>query len=438
MTRLIRLVVAVGVLLSACAPVADPGTVADVTEPAAAIETVTTTTPPTTFAPSPVPTTTTGREARALYIATTLERLSLESKIAQLIMAEFSGSDGAAALDLLNRYPLGGFLLKSANGNLTSSIQTRELTAGLQSASTVPLLLAVDQEGGRIDRVTFDDIIRFPSARVFGSLNDETLTERAAWATGVQLFSLGVNVDFAPVADVNVLGDANPAIGDRSYGTDPEAVAAMTVAALDGFRSSGVAAAVKHFPGHGNTRVDSHLGLPIVETDTATWERTDLVPFAAAVEAGTPMVMVAHVAFPALDATGMPASLSEPIVGGRLRRGLGFAGVVVTDDLANMAAVSGWGPGERAVRALVAGADLLLNPGNIESAIAAIVEEVESGRLPVAAIDAAAGRILGLKYDLGITDSFPAGALDEATRETVAVVLAEVAAACAAAALDCR
>ena len=361
----------------------------------------------------------------------------MEGKVAQLIMVEFSGSDGSAALALLNRYPLAGFLLKSANGNLVSSSQTRELTARLQDASSVPLLLAVDQEGGRIDRIRFEDIVRFPSAEVFGILNDDALTERAAWATGVQLASLGINVDFAPVADVNVLGDANPAIGDRSYGSDPDVVADMTVAALEGFGRSGVGAAVKHYPGHGNTRVDSHLGLPVVETDVATWEATDLVPFAAAVEAGAQMVMVAHVAFPALDPTGAPASLSELIVGGRLRQQLGFTGVVVTDDLANMAAVSEWGPGERAARALVAGSDLLLNPGDIDAAIAAIVDEVETGRLPLAAIDAAAARILGLKFDLRIKAADTIGPLDRSSRDAVSKVAGDIAAACAVVSLDC-
>lgn len=387
--------------------------------------------------PAIVSTTTPAPDARAAFISSTLEGLSLEGKVAQLIMVEFSGGDGSAALDLLNRYPLAGFLLKSANGNLVSSSQTRELTARLQDASSVPLLLAVDQEGGRIDRIRFEDIGRFPSAEVFGILNDVALTERAAWATGVQLASLGINVDFAPVADVNVLGDANPAIGDRSYGSDPDVVADMTVAALEGFGRSGVGAAVKHYPGHGNTRVDSHLGLPVVDTDVATWEATDLVPFAAAVEAGAQMVMVAHVAFPALDPTGAPASLSELIVGGRLRQQLGFTGVVVTDDLANMAAVSGWGPGERAVRALVAGSDLLLNPGDIEAAIAAIVDEVEAGRLRLAAIDAAARRILGLKFDLGVTAAGTIGPLDQTSREAVSKVADDIAAACVVVGLDC-
>ena len=438
MIRFGRLLVVVGLLLAACGPAADRDNTPAATAPSAAATTLPT---PTSTVPTEtsaiVSTTTSVPTARAAFISTTLAGLTLEDKVAQLIMVEFSGGDGSAAVDLLNRHPLAGFLLKSANGNLVSSTQTRDLTARLQAASTLPLLMAIDQEGGRIDRVRFEDVVRFPSARVFGILNDRALTERAAWATGVQLDSLGINVDFAPVADVNVLGDANPAIGDRSYGSDPDLVAGMTVSALAGFDRSGIAAAVKHYPGHGNTQVDSHLGLPVVETDVAAWEATDLVPFAAAVETGVPMVMVAHVAFPALDPTGAPASLSEPIVNDRLRDQLGFTGVVVTDDLANMAAVSGWGPGERAVRALVAGADLLLNPGDVDSAIAAVLDAVEADRIPLTTIDAAVGRILGLKFDLKIGSNGPIGPLDQTTREAVSSVVGDVAAACAAVGLDC-
>ncbi len=393
----------------------------------------------TTTVPSPVtsaatPTTSgTMRDERASFVDESLAAMTLEQKIGQLLMVEFSGSGAAGARSVLEEYEITGFLLKSANGNFVSSEQVRELTGSLQSGSTIPLLLAVDQEGGRIDRIRFPDVRRFPAPRVFGRIADPVLTEEAARATGVQLAALGLNVDFAPVADVNVLGDGNPAIGDRSYGDDPELVAEMTVAAVRGFRRAGVAAAVKHFPGHGNTAVDSHLALPVVQTDPATWETTDLVPFAAAVEAGVPMVMVAHVAFPALDPDGLPASLSAPITTGKLREGLGFDGVIVTDDLANMQAVAGWSPGERAVRSLLAGADLILNPGDVGAAVDAIMKAVAGGRIEMSRIDTAVARILGLKYDLGSMEL----SLDAETRSDIESVAERVAEACRAASLDC-
>jgi beta-N-acetylhexosaminidase len=363
--------------------------------------------------------------------------MSVEGKAAQLLMIEFGGADGQAVLDLLASYSLGGVLLKSANGNLVSSDQVRRLTTGLQEAGGIPLLVAIDQEGGRIDRIHFDDVQRFPAAGVFGLLADPALTEGAAWATGVQLASLGINVDFAPVADVNVLGDGNPAIGDRSFGSEPGLVAEMTVAAVEGFARAGVASAVKHFPGHGNTAVDSHLGLPVVQTEVDTWFNTDRVPFAAAIEAGVPMVMVGHIAYLGLDAEGLPASMSEVITEGRLRTDLGFAGVIVTDDLANMAAVAAWGPGERAVNALAAGSDLLLNPGDVEVAIAALVTAVQEGRILESTLDSAVSRILRLKFDLGLLDGIHPVEVDGEVRDSIADIADRIGEACRRAGLDC-
>ncbi len=379
---------------------------------------------------------TTIRDPKAAFIEESIASLDVAGKAAQLLVVEFAGSDGSVGLDLLDTYALGGFLLKSANGNLSSSTQLADMTSRLQEASAIPLFIAIDQEGGRIDRVRFDDVQRFPSAQVFGELGDAALTEQAAWATGVQLGELGINLVFAPVADVNVLGNGNPAIGDRSYGSDPELVAAMAVAAVQGFERAGIAAAVKHFPGHGNTAVDSHLGLPVVLTDVEEWTTTDRVPFEATIRAGARMVMVAHVAFPALDADGLPGSMSPAITRGQLRTALDFTGVIVTDDLANMLAVAAWAPGERAVRALEAGSDLLLNPGDVEAAVSSIVAAVSDGRISEELIDAALVRIFGLKFDLGLSGSRPIQ-MDQETRQAVAAAGIAVADACAAAGFDC-
>lgn len=426
-----------GVLLTAVL-VACSSPAASTTVPTTTTSSVPPTSTSTTVLETTVPdsTSTTIREPRESFIEDSIASLDLAGKAAQLLIVEFVGSDGSAALDLLATYPLGGFLLKSANGNLASSIALTDMTSRLQNASAIPLFIAVDQEGGRIDRVKFEDVRRFPSARIFGELGDAALTEQAAWATGVQLAELGINLDFAPVADVNVLGDDNPAIGDRSYGSDPELVAAMAVAAVQGFERAGIAAAVKHFPGHGNTAVDSHLGLPVVLTDIREWAATDRVPFEATIRAGARMVMVAHVAFPALDADGLPASMSPAITTGQLRAALGFTGVIVTDDLANMLAVAAWAPGERAVRALEAGSDLILNPGDIEAAVSAIVEAVADGRISEELIDAALVRILDLKFDLGLSEPRPSP-MDAETRAAVAAARMAVADACAAVGLDC-
>lgn len=354
--------------------------------------------------------------------------MSVREKAAHLIMVEFTGGDADPVVELLGSTPIGGVLLKSANGNLVSPKQTVDLIGAIQAAAPVPLLIAVDQEGGRVDRVRFDEVVRFPSARVLGILNDESLTEQAAWATGTQLRALGFNLDFAPVADVNVLGDANPAIGERSFGDDPELVAAHVRAAVAGFQRSGILAAVKHFPGHGNTSVDSHFGLPIVQTSEEDWAQTDLVPFVA-VAPQVPMVMVAHVAFPELDPAGLPATLSAAITG-RLRAI--FDGVIVTDDLGNMGAVAGFEVGERAVLSLLAGADLLLNPGDPNLAVESIAAAVESGRLPEERLDESVRRVLDLRRNAVPAPGWPPSAWDE-----VAAIAARIADACDDVDLDC-
>lgn len=175
----------------------------------------------------------------------------------------------------------------------------------------------------------------------------------------------------------------------------------------------------------------------MVLTQRDEWAATDLVPFAAAVDDGVPMVMVAHVAYPALDPEGLPASLSPLITHEQLRVGLGFEGVIVTDDLANMAAVSGWDPGERAVRALLAGSDLLLNPGDVEAAVSAIVAAVNSGRIEERLIDEALTRLVGLKTDLGILDRAPAQPPTPESLASIAALVADLDAACAEVGLDC-
>jgi beta-N-acetylhexosaminidase len=428
-------------LATACGPAGTSSTTTTVVvAPSPASVASSTTVNPETTTPQSTSTTsiaTPSTPAKPDLVERMIEAMSLRVKAAQLIMLEFVGADGSSASQVLAEFPVGGFLLKSANGNFVSADQVRGLTTLLQSESETPLLFAVDQEGGRIDRVRFDGFQRFPSAQVFGTLNDPGLTELAAWATGVQLAGLGINVDFAPVADVNLLGDGNPAIGDRAFGDDPALVSTMAVSAVRGFRSAGIAPAVKHFPGHGNTAVDSHFGLPVVGIGVEEWTQLDRVPFKATIDAGVPIVMVGHVSFPALDPDGLPASLSESITGGELRTGLGFAGVIVTDDLASMEAVAGWSTGERAVMALVAGADLLLNPGEVGEAVTAILRAVEDGRVTEYSIDQALHRILSLKADLGLFEFSPTAPLDAATRDAVNAIGREVTNACTVAGLDC-
>jgi beta-N-acetylhexosaminidase len=221
---------------------------------------------------------------------------------------------------------------------------------------------------------------------------------------GRQLSRAGVNTDFAPVVDTGF----GAAIGGRSFGEDPELVAEMGVASVEGFEAAGVVSAAKHFPNHGAAASDSHKTLPVVDHDLATLRSYDLPPFEAAVAAGVPMVMVGHLLYPAIDPE-RPASLSPDAIG-MLRGELGFEGVVVTDDLAMAGASGGGSPARAAVGAVKAGADLLIissPPQQQADAYDAVLGAVESGKIPRERIEASVGRILKVKEDYSLGDGAP-------------------------------
>jgi beta-N-acetylhexosaminidase len=210
----------------------------------------------------------------------------------------------------------------------------------------------------------------------------------------------GVNVVLAPVADLNTAG-TDGAIGNRSYGEDPQVVADMVRAAVGGLQDAGVAAAVKHWPGHGATEVDSHLSLPVLDITRTAWEERERVPFQAAIDEGVDIVLVGHLALPELDPAGDPATVSPVLIEELLRQQLGFDGVVMTDAL-NMGAVADIERGDLVVEAVAAGADILLVPPDLAVAYNAVIQAVESGRLPEERIDQAARRVLVLKNHLGL------------------------------------
>jgi beta-N-acetylhexosaminidase len=223
------------------------------------------------------------------------------------------------------------------------------------------------------------------------------LTEAAWRAAGAELAAVGVNVDFAPDADVTAT-PGNTVIGSRSYGSTPSAVAEQVAAAVRGLQAAGVAATLKHFPGHGNTVVDSHQALPVLGQSLADLTSTDLPPFQAGIAAGSWLVMSGHLDVAAID-KGVPASFSSKVLGPLLRGQLGFGGVVVTDAL-NMAPAMAWPPGEAAVRALLAGNDLLLMPPDLAAARQGLLDALGSGRLPRARLVEAVTRIATLRYEL--------------------------------------
>ncbi|MGC5013281.1 glycoside hydrolase family 3 protein [Streptosporangium sp. DT93] len=343
-----------------------------------------------------------------------LGSMSVEEKIGQLFMpvlygpaadtvsgenqARFGASTPAK---VVARHRPGGVILFPWAGNIKSVRQVVALTNGLQKASPeIPLLIAADQENGKVSRLA-PLVTDMPGASVIGSTGDASLARRAAEVTGTELRALGINLDFAPVADVN-LNPRNPVIGPRAYGSDPRKVAPMVAAAVRGFHDAGIAATAKHFPGHGDTNVDSHTGLPVIKHSRAQWGRLDAPPFAAAIGKDVDAIMTAHVVMPRLDPSGDPATLSRPILTGLLREKLGFDGVVSTDALDMEGVRKRYGDGQVAVRAILAGVDLLLMPPDYDEAHRAVLAAVRSGKISEARLDQSVRRLLKLKAARGL------------------------------------
>ncbi len=315
-------------------------------------------------------------------------RLSLPELAGQVLVARWSGTGAPSAL--VRRLHLGGVI--AFEDNAASADQLRRTTTRLQQEvrRPWPVLVGVDQEGGLVERVT-TGVTSFPAFMAAGAADRPPLTRTAYAAAGAELRSLGVNVDFAPVADVTV-GPADPAIGSRSAGSAPGPVAEQVLAAARGYGDGGVVPVVKHFPGHGSVTTDSHVALPVQGRSRAALRATDVGPFAAAVDAGLPAVMVGHLVVSSVD-PGVPATVSRPVVSGMLRGDLGFEGVVVSDAL-EMAALDGV---ERpAVGFLRAGGDLVLLPPDPAVTRGTIVDAVRRGSLDRQRLEQAAARVVAM------------------------------------------
>ena len=321
---------------------------------------------------------------------------ALRRDILTTLLPGFDGPKAPAwVLERLND-GLGGVCIFGQN--VESAEQLRALNATLRAANP-DAVIAIDEEGGDVTRLFHDRGAPFPGNAVLGRIDDVELSRRVAAAVGAALVATGCTLTFAPDVDVNANPD-NPVIGVRSFGADAELVARHTAAWVDGLQQAGVAASAKHFPGHGDTATDSHLELPVVDLPLATLRARELVPFRAAIAAGSRTIMTSHILLPQLDAEH-PATFSTRILQGLLRGELGFDGVIVTDAL-DMAGASGvHGIPEAAVRALAAGCDLLcIGTDNTDDELTEIVTAVEAaiavGRLPVERVRDAAARVRAL------------------------------------------
>ena len=323
---------------------------------------------------------------------------TLEALCGTLLIGGFHGTEVPAFFaEALQRGALGGAILFKRN--LTGDPEhVSALNAALAQAASrdAPPLLAVDQEGGRVARIKAPALELPPMLRL-ASTGDESLVEEAGHVSAAELVALGVTMNFAPVLAVHT-NEANPIIGDRAFGTEPERAARFALAFARGMAAGGILACGKHFPGHGDTTTDSHLELPVVAHDRARLDRVELLPFRLAAAAGLPAFMPAHVHYPALD--DVPATLSHRIATDLLRGELGYRGVLISDDLEMKAIASRYGYGEAAVLAVAAGCDALLvcsDEAAIGLALDGLVARAEKDATFRARCEQAAGRILAMR-----------------------------------------
>ena len=332
-----------------------------------------------------------------------LADMTLREKLCQLLVVQpqmLTGEKTVTAVDdaliaALKEYPVGGFLLAAAH--MKTADQLSALTRDLSRAAP-GAILAVDEEGGRVGRLMYS--VGTTKLQSMYSYKDEgTKTAyKNAWILAQDLQSFGFNTDFAPVADVWTV-KGNAAIGDRAYSDDYDEAAELIASAVKGFHDGGTLCCLKHFPGHGSTATDSHEEAAVVQKDLATLKKEDLKPFVSGIEAGADMVMVGHITVPEID--DQPASQSKKIMTDLLRRDLGFEGVIITDGL-QMAAAGGIPDGEKALRCLNAGADLLLEIADIPGTVETLEQAVRDGKLSEERIDESVLRVLHLKLDAGL------------------------------------
>jgi beta-N-acetylhexosaminidase len=298
---------------------------------------------------------------------------------------------------ILQKRGFAGVIFFAQNAGETA--KTVRLVDAMQSASgsvegRPQLLTAIDQEGGLVTRL--GQGTQGPGNMALGAVGDVSATKEMAGIIGQELAAIGINFNFAPVADVNS-NPANPVIGTRSFSDDPQAAAEHCVAFMEGLRETGTISTLKHFPGHGDTRADTHLGFASTAKSWAEIDACEMIPFRAGIAAGAPLVMAAHVAAPAVTGSDAPSTLSAAILTDRLRGELGFTGAVVTDALEMGAIRQRYGSAEAAVAALQAGADLLLCPLDYCAAFDGVVDAVRGGILTEARIDESLRRISSLR-----------------------------------------
>ena len=406
-------------------------------------------------APAAASPTVTSTETASPEVEKLIENMPLKQKVTQMIMPDFrkwqeanqeSPQDltkvNAEVADAIDKYDFGGVILFAENVKETK--QTLALTQDMQKAAIenkanngkIPLLLAIDQEGGIVYRLGTGTAL--PGNMAIGATNDPKLAKEAGQIIGRELSALGLNVDFAPVLDTNN-NPQNPVIGLRSFSSDPNRVAYLGIPMMKGIQDYNVAVAAKHFPGHGDTAVDSHTGLPLVDKSLAELEKLELLPFKKAMDEGVDLLMTAHIQYPQIEKdqvvskeTGeriyVPATLSDDILTGLVRKKYGYKGVIVSDAMGMDAIAKNFGEVEAVKMAIKAGVDLVLMPTTlrskadltkIDTIVNAVVDAVQTGDISEDRLNESVRRILTLKEKRGVLNFDPSARTAEKAEEAV-------------------
>ena len=334
-----------------------------------------------------------------------LSDLSLEEKVGQMI---FAGIKGTVITNetkkIISTHQVGGIIL--FKDNLKNADQSVSLLNSIKEENIknkVPLFLGVDEEGGRVARLP--DLTKLPTSEYLGKQNDAALSYNIGKLLGKELSAFGFNLDFAPVLDINSNPD-NPIIGDRSFGTDAEIVSKLGLQLMKGIQSEQVISVVKHFPGHGDTAVDSHKELPIIQKSLADLHALELIPFTRAIEQGAEVIMMGHILLPKIDST-YPASISKVIITDVLREQLDYEGVIITDDMTMKAILNNFEISEAAVSAVKAGNDIVLvahDYANVKKVKEAILQAIEAGEITEQRIDESVKRVLAIKKKYNLSN----------------------------------
>jgi len=350
------------------------------------------TTPPTTSVKDP--------------IDTKIAHMTLDEKIGQMLLVGIEGTRlDESAKRMISEDKVGGIILYANNiSDLQGMVKLNNHLKETNVHNPAPLFISVDQEGGKVSRMP-KEFVSIPSNRTVGNTNKANLAQTMGELLGRELTTTGFNVDFAPVMDINS-NPQNPVIGDRSFGSSADRVTKMGLAEIKGLRNSGVIPVVKHFPGHGDTSVDSHMELPVVNKTSQQLAKLEWIPFKAAIKDEVEAVMVAHILFPKIDPK-RPASLSKVIIGDQLRGEMGYTGVVITDDLTMGAIVKHYSLETAAIDTIKAGSDVLLiahGYDNEKKVFNKIKQSVKNGTISEERIDESVRRILTLKSKYHLSD----------------------------------